>query len=131
MIARAAKVAFVVSVATAFRVATYPADARGGRGGGGYSGNRAGAGNVGGDRAVGNYSGNRGNGNRVNNGNVNVGNSVNIGVDNDWGGGYSGFNYPIAAGVAVGAVAGATAAAIGSSYYPLPGRVFALLRFLL
>ena len=30
-------------------------------------------------------------------------------------------NYPIAAGVAVGAVAGATAAAIGSSYYPLPG----------
>ncbi len=37
---------------------------------------------------------------------------MNVGVDNGWGSGYGGFKHPIAAGVAVGAVAGATAAAI-------------------
>jgi hypothetical protein len=56
----------------------------------------------------------------VNNGNVNVGNNVIVGVDNGWGGGYGGFAHPVAAAATVGAVAGLTAAAVGSSYYGLP-----------
>lgn len=66
-------------------------------------------------------SNNRGNGNRINNGNINTG-DVNIDVDNGWNNGCCGgwVDHPIAAGVAVGAVAGMTAAAIGASYYALP-----------
>jgi hypothetical protein len=63
---------------------------------------------------------NRGNGNRINNGNINTGD---ININNDWNGNgnWGGWvDHPIAAGVAVGAVAGMTAAAIGASYYALP-----------
>jgi len=64
-----------------------------------------------------------GGGNNINNGNINVGNSVNVG--NGYGGyGYGGWNgwgdYPIGAGIAIGAVAGLAAAAYGSAYYALP-----------
>jgi hypothetical protein len=65
---------------------------------------------------------NRGNANRINNGNINTG-DVNIncpgcgGSGERWGGWV---DHPVAAGVAVGAVAGMTAAAIGASYYALP-----------
>ena len=60
--------------------------------------------------------GNRGNGNR---GNVNVGNNNNINIDND--GGWGGWNdYPVGAGLAIGAAAAFTAAAWGSVYYSLP-----------
>ena len=60
-----------------------------------------------------------GGGNRINTGDVNVNRNTQI----NGGGGY-GWNghvdHPIAAGLAVGAVAGLTAAAIGSAYYALP-----------
>jgi hypothetical protein len=84
-------------------------------GGGGGVGN-------GGRNQVG--SGNRtnvGNGNRqVNGGNRNIsGNGNTINIDND--GGWGGWgDYPVGAGLAIGAVAGFTAAAIGSAYYALP-----------
>jgi hypothetical protein len=61
--------------------------------------------------------GNSGNGNRINNGNINTG-DINIdGGNGNWGGWV---DHPVAAGIAVGAIAGATAAAIGASYYALP-----------
>ena len=55
----------------------------------------------------------------VNNGNINTGD---INIDNDWGGGdWNGWgDYPIGAGIAIGAVAGMTAMAYGSAYYALP-----------
>jgi hypothetical protein len=60
---------------------------------------------------------NRGN---INTGNINTGN-VNVNVDNNYGCCHGGWNdYPVGAGLAVGAVAGMTAAAIGSRYYALP-----------
>jgi hypothetical protein len=59
-----------------------------------------------------NNGGNRGNGNFS-------GNTNNVNINND--GGWGGWNdYPVGAGLAIGAVAGLTAAAIGSSYYALP-----------
>jgi hypothetical protein len=47
---------------------------------------------------------------------------VNIDVEGGWGGGccWGGVRHPIAAGVTIGAIAGMTAAAIGSYYYALP-----------
>ena len=58
-------------------------------------------------------------GNNINNGNINTGD---INVDNDWGGDWNGWgDYPIGAGIAIGAVAGMTAMAYGSAYYALPG----------
>ena len=121
---------------------------RGGGGGGGgshggrqakssvSSGNRA---SSGGNRSAGgntaNRSGNRSGNttNRTNNSsrNTNIGSNNNVNVNRgdvniDVDGGY-GYNngccrarYPIAAGVAIGAVAGMTAAAVGSYYYGLP-----------
>jgi hypothetical protein len=82
----------------------------GGVGGAGRPGQRPGGGNVG--------SGNRGNisnsGNRINTGDINI--------DNDWGGDWNGWgDYPIGAGLAIGAVAGMTAMAYGSAFYALPG----------
>jgi hypothetical protein len=60
-----------------------------------------------------------GGGNNINNGNINTGD---INVDNDWGGDWNGWgDYPIGAGIAIGAVAGMTAMAYGSAYYALPG----------
>jgi hypothetical protein len=57
-------------------------------------------------------------GNRVNTGDRNT----NINVDNDWGGDWNGWgDYPIGAGIAIGAVAGMTAMAYGSAFYALPG----------
>jgi len=56
-------------------------------------------------------SGNRGNNNRINTGDVNINNG------NGWGG-Y--VDHPVAAGVVAGAVVGATAAAVGSTYYDVP-----------
>lgn len=59
---------------------------------------------------------NRG-GNRVNTGNINAGNNINI--DND--GGWGGWNdYPVGAGLAIGTAAAVTGAAIGSMMYSLP-----------
>lgn len=60
---------------------------------------------------------NRGN---INTGNVNVGNDVNIDIDGGYGhhGGY--YHHPIAAGVAIGAIAVTTAAVLGSYYRTLP-----------
>jgi hypothetical protein len=116
----------------------------GGRGGGrqsagGYGGgDRAGSGRAsagqlpaGGNRGNGsrneiNGGGNRvnGGGNRVNNGNINTGDrNTNINVDNDngWGDWSDRPYYPVAGAIAVGAIAGATAAAVyGSTYYALP-----------
>jgi hypothetical protein len=88
---------------------------------GGGRGN-AGGGNYGngGRNNVGSGNGNNvGNGNR---GNINVGNDVNIDIDGNnhgccHGGGYY---HPIAAGVAIGAVAVTTRAVMGSYYYALP-----------
>ena len=63
---------------------------------------------------------NRG-GNRVNTGNVNVGNNVNIDVDHDNGWGWGDHDYhPVAAGVALGTAAAVTSAALGARYYSLP-----------
>jgi hypothetical protein len=107
-------------------------------------GNRANAGNNSGNRASasdrmsnsGNNNGNRvnggnnnintgNNGNRVNTGDVNIGGNNNINVDIDGGyghccgGGWGGY-HPIAAGIAIGAVAVTTAAVVGSYYHTLP-----------
>jgi hypothetical protein len=83
-----------------------------GAGGGGINargGAQAGAGNraniAGGNRNI------SGSGNRINTGDINVNNG------NGWGG-WS--DHPVAAGVAVGAVAGVTAAAVSGAYYSLP-----------
>lgn len=57
--------------------------------------------------------------NRVNRGDINVGNSSNINIDND--GGWGGWNdYPVGAGLAFGTAAAVTAAAWGSVFYSLP-----------
>lgn len=56
-------------------------------------------------------SSNRGNNNRINTGDVNINNG------NGWGGWV---DHPVAAGVVTGAVVGATAAAVGSTYYDVP-----------
>ena len=62
-------------------------------------------------------TGNVNSGNRVNTGDINVDRGdVNIDVDR----GYGGFDNPVAASMAIGAVAATTAAVIGSSYYALP-----------
>ena len=54
-----------------------------------------------------------GSGNRINTGDINV--------NNGWNGGWGGWaDHPVGAGLAVGAVAGVTAAAIGSTAYALP-----------
>jgi len=58
----------------------------------------------------GNFSGNN---NRINTGDVNINN----GSGNGWGGWV---DHPVAAGVVTGAVVGATAAAVGSTYYDVP-----------
>jgi hypothetical protein len=70
---------------------------------------------------------NVGNGNRANIGNGSgnfSGNTynrnVNVNADNGWGGGCCGYNHPVAGAMAVGAVAGLTAAAVGSMAYSLP-----------
>jgi hypothetical protein len=57
-------------------------------------------------------------GNRINTGDRNT----NIDIDNDWGGDWNGWgDYPIGAGIAIGATAAwATAVAYGSAYYALP-----------
>lgn len=91
------------------------------RGGQFAQGTRPGQGGSGTQRNF-NNAGNRtnaGNNNRINNGNINTGD---VNINGDWNGGCCGgwVDHPIAAGVAVGAVAGMTAAAIGSSYYALP-----------
>lgn len=110
--------------------------------GGATVGNRANTGNVNaGNRAnTGNVNaGNRTNtgnvntGNRVNTGNVNIGNDVNIDIDGGYGyhGGYyhgGGYYHPVAAGVAIGAMAVTTAAVLGSSYYALPPNCTVVVR---
>lgn len=82
------------------------------------AGNRAANVNRGGNTAV------RG-GNRVNTGDVRVGNNVNVNVDHDNGWGWDNDYHPVAAGVAFGTAAAVTSAAItsatvGSRYYSLP-----------
>jgi hypothetical protein len=85
----------------------------GGAGGAGRPGQRPGQGGGG----I-NNSGNR-TGNRTNTGNINTGD---INIDNDWGGDWDGWgDYPLGAGLAIGAVAGMTAMAYGSAFYALPG----------
>ncbi len=129
MFARAARLSVIVPLIAALAVATTPVDARGGRGGGGFG--RGGGGGFGGGGRSAPTSVNRsyggggranygGRGDRARTGNVNVGNNVNVNVDRGWNAGYGGVQHPVAAGLAVGAVAGMTAAAIGSSYYDLP-----------
>lgn len=56
----------------------------------------------------------------INTGDINIDRDVHVDVDNDWNGWGGYYDHPIAAGVAIGAVAGITAAAIGSRYYALP-----------
>jgi hypothetical protein len=89
------------------------------RGGSSSSNRPSNGGNNSGNRGNGN---NVGNGNRVNNGNINVGNNVNVDIDGGYNNGCcrGGYNHPIAAGVAIGAIAVTTAAVMGSYYYALP-----------
>lgn len=54
-------------------------------------------------------------GNKVNNGNINIGNDVNIDVDNDWG--YHHIDHPVAVGIAVGVT---TAIVVGARTRVLP-----------
>ena len=95
------------------------------RGVGGVEGGAGGAGGVGGVGGVGGAGGGHvpgaGGGGINNSGNVNINRNTNINGGGDWNGGWNGYiDHPIAAGIAVGAVAGMTAAAIGSYYYALP-----------
>ena len=88
----------------------------GGRGAGTYAG--------GGNR-IANGGNNFSGGNRINGGNsISGGNRINTGdvnIGNGNGGGWGGYyDHPVAAGVVTGAVIGATAAAVGSTYYDLP-----------
>ena len=114
----------------------------GGGGGGGFSGgsfSRSGSYSRPSGRASASQlpAGNRGNVNRgninpgninrgnintgnINTGNVNVNRDVHVDVDNDWNGWGGHIDHPIAAGVAIGATAAATAAVIGARYYALP-----------
>lgn len=74
-----------------------------------------GVGGVGGARPGG--GGINNSGNRINTGDINVGNG-----NGNWGGDWNGWgDYPIGAGLAIGAVAGMAAVAYGSAYYALPG----------
>ena len=58
-------------------------------------------------------------GNRVNTGNVNVGNNVNVDVDRGWDNdGWD--HHPVAAGMAIGTAAAVTSAVVGSMIYSLP-----------
>ena len=101
------------------RPSATPGSRPGGAGQGQYAqGTRPGQGGSG-TRYQAGANNNRGNGNRINNGNINTGD---INIDGNGGCcGYGGWvDHPVAAGIAVGAVAGMTAAAIGSSYYALP-----------
>lgn len=90
------------------------------------SGNRANVGNnvSNGNRA--NLGNNVNSGNRVNNGNINIGNDVNVDIDRGYGHGYGHgyhggyYHHPVAAGIAIGAVAVTTAAVLGSYYRTLP-----------
>ena len=90
-------------------------------GGGGRSADRGNSGGRSGDRSS---ERTRTSGDRT----TNIGSNNNINVDRgdvniDIDGGYNGCcraRYPIAAGVTIGAIAGATAAAVGSYYYALP-----------
>jgi hypothetical protein len=68
----------------------------------------------------GDRQGNRGDRNTNIDRDTNINNDIDI--DNDWGGDWDGWgDYPIGAGIAIGAVAGMTAAAVyGSAYYALP-----------
>jgi hypothetical protein len=74
------------------------------------------------DINTGNRGGNKINTGDVNRNRVNIGNDVDIDIDggynNHWHGGY--YDHPIAAGIAIGAVAVTTAAIVGSYYYALP-----------
>ena len=91
--------------------------------GGGGSANRSG--NTANANRSGNTTNRTNNSNRTtnvgsnNNVNINRG-DVNIDVDGGYGNGCCRARYPIAAGVTIGAIAGATAAAVGSYYYALP-----------
>jgi hypothetical protein len=61
-------------------------------------------------------------GNRINTGDVNIGNRTNINIDNDHDHGWDWDDHyhPVAAGVAFGTAAAITSAAIGSMMYSLP-----------
>jgi hypothetical protein len=95
-------------------------------GSGDRGGNRGGSGDRGGNRVdSGDRGGNRvntgdsisGSGNRINTGDVNIDRGDwNIDVDNGWGNG----NYPVGAGLVLGAAVAGTAMAIGSMYYAVP-----------
>ena len=94
---------------------------RGGSYGGGGNRGNVNTGNVNrGNINTGNI--NTGNVNRgnINTGNVNVNRNVNVDVDNNWRGWGGYYDHPVGAGVAIGAAAAVTAAAIGSRYYALP-----------
>ena len=102
----------------------------GGAGGVGRPGGIGGAGGVGrpgqgggGIQRPGNRPNRPGQGGGINNsGNRNFNQNNNINIDNDWGGDWNGWgDYPIGAGVAIGAMAGMAAVAYGSAYYALPG----------
>lgn len=84
---------------------------------------RSGSGNLNGN-AIENRSGNRTkiNDNDGNRTHINVGNDVDvdIDIDNGWGHDHIGDYHPVAAGIAIGAVAATTAAAVGAYYYALP-----------
>jgi hypothetical protein len=63
------------------------------------------------------------------NNNVNIDRGdVNIDVDGGYGNGCCRARYPVAAGVAIGAMAGMTAAAVGSYYYGLPSGCAQIMR---
>ena len=97
----------------------------GGVGGAGGVGGVGGAGGVGrpGQGGAGTQRPGQGNRNNINNSGNTYNRNTNIDVDNGWGnGGWNGWgDYPLAAGIAIGATAAwATAAAYGSAYYALP-----------
>ena len=99
-----------------------PAGYAGGRGGGNIERRQVNAGRANtapvGNRAVSHNE-------RINTGNVRVGNNVNVNVEADNGWGWNDHAHPVAAGVAFGTAAAVTSAAVtsavvGSRYYALP-----------
>ncbi len=93
----------------------------GGVGGVGGAGRPGGVGGVGGVGGAGRPGQRPGGGNNINN-SGNRYNNVNINNNGNWGGDWNGWgDYPIGAGIAIGAMAGMAAVAYGSAYYALPG----------
>jgi hypothetical protein len=110
----------LLGIALAFSLAVPDAQARGGSGGRLAQGSVAGA-NRAATRPARPSTPNRGNVGNGSGNNINIGNDVNIDIDNGYGHHWDDHDYhPVAAAITIGAVAVTTRAVVGAYYYALP-----------